>query len=243
MDVMIVDDEPLARERLARLLQRIGGHRVVGEAGDGPSALARLAECQPQVVLLDVRMPGPDGLSIARQIAALPEPPAVIFCTAYGDHAIEAFEASATGYLLKPVSQDKLAQALQQASRVTLAQRPALTEPALPGRQQLQVHSRRGTSLLEVDQIRLLQADQKYVSAWLPDGEVVLSESLRELEDEFGPRFLRIHRNALVAAAYIDGIERRPDGESVVRLKGVSARPQVSRRCLPALREWLSSLG
>lgn len=240
MDVLIVDDEPLARERLARLLERMGGHRVVGEAGDGPAALARIAECQPQVVLLDMRMPGPDGLSIARQIAALPAPPAVIFCTAYGDHAIEAFEASATGYLLKPVSQEKLAQALQQASRITLAQQPALAQPPLPGRQQLQVHSRRGLSLLAVDQIRLLQADQKYVSAWLPEGEVVLSESLKELEDEFGPRFLRIHRNALVAVAYIDGLERTAEGETLVRLKGIDTRPQVSRRCLTQLKEWLA---
>ena len=238
MDVMVVDDEPLARERLERLLQRIGGHRVVASAGDAATALALLPGARPQVLLLDVQMPGEDGLALARRIAELPEPPAVIFCTAYGDRAIEAFEASAAGYLLKPVSQEALARALAQAARPTLAQRAALPGAA-PGRQQLQAHSRRGTTLVPVDEVRLLQADHKYVSAWLPDGQIVLDESLKELEQEFGARFLRIHRNALVAVAHIEGVERLPGGESVVRLRGLALRPQVSRRCLPALRDWL----
>lgn len=242
MDILIIDDEPLARERLARLLARIGGHQVVGEAGSGDEALTLLARLSPDVVLLDVRMPGRDGLSTARAIAALPQPPAVLFCTAYGDHAIEAFEASAQGYLLKPVSQEKLADALARCTRINRAQQATLnTTDAAPAglRRHITAHTRRGMVVVPVEEIRAFMADHKYVTAYYPEGELVLDESLRQLEDAFGQRFQRVHRNALVALDHVERLEKLPSGEHRLQLRGVEIQPLVSRRLLAALRELL----
>ena len=114
MRVAIVDDEPLARERLRRLLAEFPGYEVVGEAGDGAQALALIREQNPDLVLLDIRMPGMDGLQVARHLAEEKTPPAVIFTTAFSEHALSAFDASATAYLLKPIKKEKLREALQR---------------------------------------------------------------------------------------------------------------------------------
>ena len=245
MKVLIVDDEPLGRMRLRRLLGSLADVHVAGEADNGEQALAAVDALQPDVVLMDIRMPGLDGLSAARQLAERAEAPKVIFCSAYDEYAIEAFEANAIGYLLKPVNQDKLALALAKAQRLSRPQVTALVEhtptPGAP-RSQLAAKSRRGIELLPFAQARYFIADHKYVTVYHTGGELLLDDTLKELEDEFGNRLLRVHRNALVVLEHIQGLERVELGQYRVRLHGLVHGPMVSRRHLPDVRKLLAQL-
>ncbi|KJS09456.1 MAG: chemotaxis protein CheY [Gammaproteobacteria bacterium BRH_c0] len=245
MNVLIVDDEPLARDRLNRMVQAVGGCTVVGQVGNGQDAITFAEQTVPDVVLMDVRMPGMDGLAAAQHLAELDVPPAVIFCTAYDDYAMEAFTSQAIGYLLKPVKQDDLATALNRARRVNKAQLAELQQSPLfanGGRTHITSKSRRGVDLVAVADIRMFQADHKYVTAFFSEGEALLDETLKELEDEFGNRFVRIHRNALASIAHIEGLERNIEGLYHVRLAGLDIRPQVSRRHVANLRKLLDQL-
>ena len=126
MRILIVDDEAPARQRLQQLLEDLGGHEIVGEAANGQDALKLSSQLDPDVILLDIRMPGMDGMECARHISARENPPAVVFTTAYDQYAIEAFEARAVGYLLKPVRKERLENALSQARRLTSAEADSL---------------------------------------------------------------------------------------------------------------------
>jgi two-component system response regulator AlgR len=244
MKVLIVDDEPLARARLRRQLDAIPDAQIVGEADNGEQALRSCAELRPQIVLMDIRMPGVDGLSAAMQLAQGGDGPAIIFCTAYEEYAIAAFEANAVAYLLKPVNQEKLALALAKAERLSLAQlhalQPAVETPA--GRNHISAKSRRGMELIPLDDVRYFIADQKYVTVFHRRGELLIDDTLKELEDEFGPRLLRVHRNALVVLEHVLGLERIALGQYRIRLADVEQGPQVSRRHLPAVRVALENL-
>ncbi len=241
MKIVIADDEALARRRLRALVAGIGGHTVLGEAADGREAILRTHELAPDVVLLDIRMPGMDGLEAARHVAAFDRPPAVIFTTAYGDHALEAFEAHAVDYLLKPIRRERLAAALERTRRLTRAQLDTLRADGDGGvgaaaRTHLCARVRGDLVLVAVEDIRYLQAGHKYVTVRGSAREVLIEESLTGLEREFGERFLRVHRNALVARAYLAGLERGPDGRVYARVRGADTRLEVSRRHLPRLR-------
>lgn len=235
--VLIVDDEPPARSRLRQLVTDLPGFEVVGEAGHGEEALALCHALKPDVVLLDIRMPGLDGLQVAGHLAGWTERPAVVFTTAYDEYAIQAFEAQAVGYLLKPVRRERLQQSLAHAARVS---RPQLT--SLPGaapRTHLCVQRSRGLQMIPVDEVLCFQADQKYVTACYSGGEALLDQPLKELEEEFGERLLRIHRNALVAVAWLDSLERDEQGSWQVRLKGDVPPLPVSRRHLGEVKRRL----
>lgn len=244
MKVLIVDDEPLARARLRRQLVHLPTIEVVGEAENGEQALSVCRDLQPQVVLMDIRMPGLDGLSAALQLAQKPASPAVIFCTAYDDYAIEAFDANAVGYLLKPVSQDKLAQALAKAERLSAAQLDALQPVAQQPetRTHISAKSRRGMELIPLSEVRYFIADHKYVTVYHRYGEVLIDDTLKELEDEFGGRLLRVHRNALAVMEHVLGLERIALGQHRVRLADINHGPVVSRRHLAAVRRALENL-
>jgi len=245
MSILIVDDEPLARDRLARMLLSLGNCRVVGQAGNGQEAINLARETNPEVVFMDVRMPGMDGLAAAQHLAELDIPPAVIFCTAYDDYAVEAFSSQAIGYLLKPVKQEELISALNRTRRVNKAQLSELQQSPVfntSGRTHITSKNRRGIDLVAVSEIRMFQADHKYVTAFHGEGESLLDETLKELEDEFDGRFVRIHRNALVSIPHIDGLERNNDGQYYVRLQGLDIRPQVSRRHVTPLRKMLDQI-
>lgn len=236
--VLIVDDEPPARARLGQLLAEIGGAELIGEAASGPEALEQAMRLTPDVVLLDVRMPGMDGLETARHLSQLGEPPAVIFTTAYDQYALNAFETRAAGYLLKPVRKDKLAAALEQAGRLTRAQLQRLAAAAgATGRTHIAVRRREQLRLIPLEQILYFQADQKYTTVRHAGGEDLIEESLRTLEEELGARFVRIHRNTLVNAAHLEGIERSEDGRYSVHLAGLAAPLPVSRRLAGELLE------
>jgi len=236
LKVLIVDDEPPARERLRALLTEIGEVEVIGEAANGAEALGHTHDLAPDVVLLDVRMPGMDGLEAARHLNVLEEPPAVIFTTAYDQYAVEAFEAHAVGYLLKPVRKEQLAASLARAGRLTRAQLQTLAA-AGARRSHLAARRREGLRLIPVEEVQYFLADQKYTTVRHLHGEDLIEDSLRLLESEFALAFVRIHRNALVGVKYLERIERNTDGQYFVRLRGCEAPLQVSRRMAGELKE------
>jgi len=241
MRVLIVDDEKLARERLRELLNEIGGHAVVGEAMNGNEAVERAAELNPDVVLMDIRMPGMDGLEAAMHLMGMEHPPKVIFTTAYDQHALHAFEVNAVDYLLKPIRKDRLAGALDKAKRLTLQQLKEINDAqdTPRARTHISVHLRGNIRLVPVNDIVYFMADSKYVTIRTPSEEHLIEDSLVNLEKEFGEQlFLRIHRNALVATDYIKGIEKSSAGNWQVALKGVDKKLDVSRRHAAAVRRW-----
>ena len=242
MRIMIVDDEQLARDRLSRMIEGFADHEVVGEAANGVEAVKVAASMQPEVVLMDIRMPGMDGLEAARHIVEAEEPPAIIFCTAYEEHAVEAFDLQAVGYLLKPVRKENLEASLGKAQRVNKAQLAALAEDQPPRRTHISARTRKGIELIPVDDVRYFQADQKYVTVRHGEGEIIVDETLKELEEEFGERFIRVHRNALVAARFIVGLARQSDGHYQIELKDVEEAVDISRRHVAAVRKVVKSL-
>jgi len=235
--VLIVDDEQPARERLQGLIAELGSAEVVGEAATGDEALALAQSTHPSVVLLDVRMPGMDGIEAAYHLGALAEPPAIVFTTAYDEYAMPAFEAQAVGYLLKPVRREKLAAALAQAARLTRTQLERVSTATAQRRTHIAARRRDGIRLIPMEEIRYFLAEQKYTTVNHAKGEDLIEDSLRALEEEFGELFVRIHRNALVSTRHLEGIERNADGQYFVRIRGAAQPLQVSRRMAGELRE------
>jgi two-component system response regulator AlgR len=250
--VFIADDEGPARERLKELLQDIAGDVptvLAGEAANGVEALERLPASAAQVLLLDIRMPGMDGLELARHVTALENAPAVVFVTAHDKHAVEAFDLNALDYLLKPVRAVRLAAALKKAINVGAPQRESLARAAGGPREYLSVAERNRIVLVPVRDIVFLRAEQKYVTVRTKVREHLIEESLIALEREFTGTdlpfpFVRIHRNCLVARAAIRGFERTGGGEEEahwqVVLDGLTERLPVSRRQWPTVRELIA---
>jgi len=243
MQILIVDDEELARLRMRRLIDDIEDCEVVGEAINGADALKKVESLDPDMILLDVRMPGADGIEVAKQLALLDEPPAVIFCTAFDEYALEAFNTLAQGYLLKPVQQEQLEEVIAKTRRLTRVQSRASQEQnAAPSRQNISAKSSRGVELIPLAEVFCFVADQKYVTVMYEGGEKLIDETLKELELDLGSEFLRVHRNALVAVNRIEALERQPDGHFCLRLKGSAFQPAVSRRHLSNVRATLDTL-
>jgi two-component system response regulator AlgR len=230
---------------MASLVDAVGGHRVIGEATNGRDALNAAERLEPDVVLMDIRMPGMDGLEAATRLARQSSPPAVIFITAFGDHALEAFETAAIDYLLKPVRRDRLAEALHKARQLNRAQLDALmeTEASEGGRQHILCRRRGGLELIPIETVRFFQADQKYITVNHEGGEDLIEDSLKRLEEAFGDSFVRIHRNALVARKCLQGLEKGSDGRPCAVLRDTDQRLEVSRRHLPRVRDLLRNSG
>lgn len=246
MRVLVCDDEQLARDRVKRLAEQLDEVEVVAEAANGREAVTESERTRPDVVLLDIRMPDMDGIEAAAHLLNIEKPPAVIFCTAYDEHALEAFKVHAVDYLLKPVNREDLGRALQRASTLNRAQLAAVQEESEDGeghrRQHISARTHKGIELVPVNEIRYFQADQKYVTVRWPEGEVLIDETLKDLEDEFGDKFVRIHRNALVALDFLEGMELAEQGHYQVRLRGLEERLTVSRRHVPGLRKVMQRL-
>lgn len=238
--VLIADDEPLARERLSRLVESLPGYTACGEAVDGEDTLNTVARHQPDILLLDIHMPGLDGMAAAKQLAQLTNPPALIFCTAHEQHAIEAFGVNAVAYLLKPVRKEALADALARAEKTNRLQRQALARQQGSGNEQLSVRSQRGTELIDLADILYCQADQKYVTLVHRQGETLCDYSLKELEQTYPDHFLRIHRHTLVGVRFIHGLKRNADGRHALLLKDSDTALPVSRRHAAQVRQWLA---
>lgn len=239
MKVLIVDDEPPARDRLRELLNRLSDYEPCGEAGNGAEALRLAASLQPDIVLLDIQMPGLDGLETARRLAELAHPPAIIFVTAYGDHALEAFDAHAVAYLLKPVRLERLEQALASASRLNRAQLTSLAVEPMAGRTYVSARLGQRLERIPLAEVFYFQADQKYVTVRHRQGRLLIEESLKVLETELGARAVRVHRNALAMAAQVAGLEKTLDGGMNLIFHGIPDRLEVSRRHLSAIRQFL----
>ena len=237
MKVVIADDEPLARERLRSLLAEQPGVEVVAEAENGEQALHACAALQPDLVLLDIAMPGLDGLEAARHLATFDPRPAVVFCTAYDAHALSAFEAAAIDYLMKPVRPERLAAALERA-RTFLAGRSG--HPGTPSQQArtlLCARLRGSLRLIPIEDIHYLQAEEKYVVVHHARGEDLIEESLKSLEEEFVGRFVRIHRNCLVARHELLELRRNGAGQVQALLRHGKAPLEVSRRCVASIKQ------
>jgi two-component system response regulator AlgR len=242
MKVVIADDEPLARERLRMLLQGLPEVVLVAEAGDGREALHACAEHDPDIVLLDIAMPGIDGLEAARHLAAFEPRPAVVFCTAYDAHALSAFDAAAVDYLVKPVRLERLQAAIERARTFTIGRDQVHGQGNGQHRTHLCARLRGSLRLIPVEDVHYLQAEEKYVVVHHARGEDLVEESLKSLEDEFGDRFLRIHRNCLVARHEVVELRRDPDGHVHAILRHGKQPLEVSRRCVAQLRETVKRL-
>ena len=232
MRVLIVDDEPPARDRLQRLIGEIPDCEVIGAVGNGLEALAACGSDTPDIVMLDVRMPGLSGLEIARHLSVLEEPPAVIFTTAYDEYALDAFEAQAVAYLMKPVRKEKLLRALRHAARISSARLTKIVQTTGAEHRREHICARLGEQLrlIPVSRIKYFLADQKYVTVRHTEGEELIDEALKSLSEEFATDFIRIHRNALVAEKYISAVEKTEDGQYAVRIRDCPEVLQVSRR-------------
>jgi len=236
MKILIVDDETPARRRLRDMVETLDQHRVVGEASNGNAALAAVREHEPDLVLLDVRMPGLDGLSTARRLSELTHPPAIVLVTAYGEHALQAFDVEAVDYLVKPVRPERLEAALLKAQRLNRAQVNALAKQADPETvPHILCRRRQQEVLIRLDEIRCFLAEHKYVWVHHRDGADLIEDSLVQLEKRFPEQLLRVHRAALVNTAYIAGIERQGRANFVL-LRDSDQRVEISRRHLSTVR-------
>lgn len=238
--VLVVDDEQLARDRLKRLIANLDEYECVGEAENGEQALARIATLRPDIVILDIRMPGIGGMEVAKKLSSEDYPPAVIFCTAYDEYAIKAFQVSASGYLLKPVRSDDLAAALAKASQVNRLQvRQIETEQQQEEGDVFIANTWQGHEMIPFDHIYYFQADQKYLTVHHKNGETLSDQTLKELEQTYGNRVIRAHRNSLVNARHVEALCKSADGKYYIRIKRTQEKVPVSRRLVSEVKEQL----
>ncbi len=236
LNILIIDDETPARDRLRRLVEAIPACDVAGEAASAAEAMKLIHELKPHVLLLDISMPGMDGMSLARALQEGGASPGIIFCTAYQDQALEAFEQEAVDYLVKPVRAERLEKALEKARRYIGDERDTDNE-----------HFLRSTLggkviLTPIQRVICLLAEDKYTTVIHEKGSTVIDDSLTDLEQRFSELFFRIHRNALVSRKHIRGLERKYDGHTRVVLSGTDHKPEVSRRNVSLLRKLLNEL-
>lgn len=250
MRILIVDDEPLARQRLEALLQgdelEEFNIEIVGQASNGEEGLAMALAHKPDVILLDIRMPGLDGLQVARHLSSMGEAPSIIFTTAYDEHALAAFDAQAVGYLLKPIRQQKLIESLTRAAQLSDLQLGNLVEKEVgQKRDRFCINKRGELHFIPLNEIRYFMADQKYVSLYFYKNnkwhEEIIDDTLKELEQEFGDHFLRVHRNALVSKNGIEKLTRDEEGHYHMHIQDLSEAISVSRRQVKAVKTLLKN--
>lgn len=242
--LLIVDDEAPARRRLRELLDDCASAlplTIVGEAGSGREAMELLAAVPADLVLTDIHMPDMDGIELARHLLKLSQPPVLIFTTAFHEHALQAFELNAVDYLMKPVRVQRLLAALQKVPRLKPLSVSRLEALPANARRFLSVTERSRVVLVPIADIVYLKAELKYITIRTATREYLLEESLTKLEEEFGSRFVRVHRNCIVARDAIRGFERRVGNEGdahwEVLLKDVPETLPVSRRQQSVVRE------
>lgn len=245
--ILVVDDEPMARERLKRLIQAIQDYELAGEAENGEQALIQMANLEPDIVLMDIRMPGMDGMEAAEQIARMEKSPALIFCTAYDEYAINAFKVNAADYLLKPVRKEALEEALNRTSKTNKLQQQSVSEKKESSSQLLVASTYKGTVLIDLEKVLYFKADQKYVTVYREEDELLIDNTLKDLEQDYSEHLIRVHRSALVAKHKIIGLTKDHSGHLVVDLDTVNTGQerisvQVSRRHAQEVKDWFKSL-
>jgi len=251
LHILIADDENLARERLSRLVEQLDDCELIGAACNGRETLELIDRLDPDLILLDVRMPGKDGLEVAKELSEHPEPPAIVFCTAYDEYALEAFDTLAMGYIVKPVQLEQLQKIIEKAARTNKLQKqsalaqlnevPSNTETD-QSRQNIAAKTHQGIELIPLSSVYCFIADQKYVTVVHEGGETLIDETLKELQEEFTHSFFRVHRNTLVAIEQIDGLVRADGSQYQLRLKSTDYSPVVSRRHMQELKQLMANL-
>lgn len=242
LKMLLVDDEPLARSRLRTLLAECNSPaaEATAEAGNAAQAMEHLRRQQFDGILLDIHMPGADGLALAQVLRTLADAPAVVFVTAYAEHAVTAFELEAVDYLTKPVRLERLETALQRVEKARAGK-----GSAEPEQEVLVIQDRGRTERVPVNEVLYFKAELKYITVRTATRSYILDGSLSDLEERHGTQFLRVHRNALVSRRAVRALEKHYDAEEgegwAVRLNGVEESLSVSRRQLSAVREALSS--
>jgi two-component system response regulator AlgR len=236
LKILIVDDEAPARNRLQRMLEEVQDVQVTGEAATGQDALRMIALKKPDVLLLDISMPGLTGMKLAQMLQKQDSAPAIIFCTAWSDQAVDAFECDAVDYLVKPVRAERLVLALDKA-RHYLARSDSGTSDSF-------IRSTIGgkVKLVPMSEVIYLSAEDKYTTAVHEGGSMVINQSLLELENEHAEILVRVHRGILVIKKRIRGLEKAPGSRHFLHLDGCDDRPQVSRRNLPAIRKLIREI-
>jgi two-component system response regulator AlgR len=246
LTIFVVDDEPPARNRLKDLLSDCAEQLpliLVGEAGNGVEALDKLSEVHADVVLMDIRMPQMDGIELAQHLNKLHKPPVIVFTTAYDSYAVKAFEQRAIDYLLKPIRLGRLFEALTRARSAVPIRSEVLQELTPEPRKNLSIHERGKIVLVPIEQVLYLRAELKYITVRTIQNEYLIEESLIALEKEFALRFVRIHRNCLVAKDEIEGFEKVAETDTseahwAVRMKGLSELMPISRRQQSIVKEF-----
>ena len=240
LKILLVDDELLARQRLRTLLADCTEPQaeVLAEAANGPQVITALGQGTFDLVLLDIRMPGMDGVQLAHTISSMSEPPAVVFVTAHAEHAVQAFDVAAVDYLTKPVRLERLQQALQKVGRIVQAK---ILRNADSSVDSLIIQDRGRTEKVPLTEVLYLKAELKYITVRTAARSYILDGALNELEEKYAAQFMRIHRNALIARRAIRALEKHYDAEEgegwAVRLNGIPELLAVSRRQLSAVRE------
>ncbi len=223
---------------MRRLLESLPECEVAGEAGSGRKALEMIPELRPDLLMLDISMPGMDGMALARTLQTMDEPPVIVFCTAWPDQALEAFECDAVDYLVKPVRPDRLQAAISKVSRV-------LAQPVEDASENRFLRSIVGgkTILVSLGDVICLIAEDKYTTVFYNNGKTVINDSLIELEKRFPEQLMRVHRNALVVPGRIRGLQRLKSGSVFMILEGTEFKPEVSRRKLSFVRKFIRDSG
>jgi len=243
MKILIVDDEKLARDRLNRMIAKLPNYEVVAQASNGKEALEIAASMAPDIVLMDIRMPDMDGIQAARHLSEMTLPPTVIFTTAYDDRTLDAFETHAVDYLLKPVKKERLQAAMDTATKrhTALALQVSQSIEGTAPRQHVCARVRGSLVLVSVNDIYYFNADQKYLTVGHTGGEILIEGALKAIEIEFGDRFYRIHRNALISLSRVNGLTLKNNGHHV-SFHGTDKTLEVSRRHLSKVRKIIKSL-
>jgi len=240
MKVLIVDDEPLACQRLATLLKELPNFEAIPEfAHHAKDAYQLVDKYQPDIVLLDIKLPQISGLQIATKLCVLTKPPAIIFCTAYDEFALEAFKVNAVDYLLKPIRPEHLSIALNRATTLNLAQITALKDEEVPA--YIHIKSWQGIMRLPVNNLLYFAAENKYVAAYHLNGKIMLDESLISLEQKYPNYLVRINRHILVAINKISVLENTKFGNGRLHLYHANQPFTVTRRYMKNLRQILTA--
>ncbi len=255
LKVAIIDDEPLARLRIKSLLAQASvANEVVAEFGESVNGLAWLQEqdkagTSPDMLLLDIQMPGLDGMVLAARLRELRQPPVVAFVTAHAEHALRAFDLAAADYLTKPVRLERLNATLDRVLKLKAARQPEPANDVADNSADVFVVQDRGRlERIALSQILYFKAEQKYVTLRTAEQSHVLADSLTELEGRVGERFIRVHRNALVSRQAMKALERRADDADGGETWAVQVTPtmewlSVSRRQVTAVREAMAAQG
>lgn len=241
MQMLVVDDEKLARARLISLLKELNDDFVILEAENGLAALQQANQHIPDIVFLDIRMPLMDGMEVAYHLNRLVSPPAIIFTTAYSKYALSAFDLNAVAYLLKPIRKERLQQALNRANQINRTVLDHIKGDTKP-RTHLSMSISGNFKIIAVEKVYFFKATDKYVTVAWNEGELLIDDSLKSLEQEFAPQFMRIHRNTLVACRYIQGLIKDSTEGLCVKLHGIESSLPVSRRHSSQVRKTLKNL-